>query len=83
MRLWGKRDRSGLHLQSDGDVGLPSIGFGCYAYLGPVAGKIELQVRSLIVLGDIANEFFQGSVLIIVLGDKSQGGFFRSIFTLW
>ena len=56
----GKRDRSGLlyRLQSDGDVGLPVIDLGCYAYLGPVAGKIELQVRSHIVLGDIADEFF-------------------------
>ena len=38
---------------------------------------IEIQVRILIVLGDIANEFFQGSVLIIVLGDERQG---RSFF---
>ena len=74
----GKRDRSGLlHLQSDGDVGLPLMDLGCYAYLGPFTGKIEIQVRRLIALGDAIDEIFQLGVLIIVLGDEGQG---RSFF---
>ncbi len=52
------------------------MGLGCYAYLGPVAGKIEIQVRSLVVLGDVTDEFFQGGVFVIVLRDEGQSGFF-------
>ena len=74
----GKRDRSGLlYLQRDGDVGLPFMGLGCYAYLGPFTGKIEIQVRRLIALGDAIDEIFQLGVLIIVLGDEGQGGVAR------
>ena len=64
--MGGKRDRSGvIYLQSDGDVGLPFMGRGCYAYLGPFTGKIEVQVRSLIALDDAIDEIFQLGVLII------------------
>lgn len=52
------------------------MGLGCYAYLSPFTGKIEVQVRSLVVLGDATDEIVQLGVLIIVLGDEGQGGFF-------
>ena len=85
LRLWEKGQVRSLYLQNDGDVGLPFMGRGCYAYLGPVAGMIEVQVRILIVLGDMANEFFQGSVLIIVLGDEGQGRTYilQRCFSVW
>lgn len=53
------------------------MGLGCYAYLGPFTGKIEIQVRRLIALGDAIDEIFQLGVLIIVLGDEGQGGVAR------
>ena len=52
------------------------MGRGCYAYLGPFTGKIEIQVRRLIALDDAIDEIFQLGVLIIVLGDEGQCGFF-------
>lgn len=83
----GKRDRSGiLYLQSDGDVGLPLMDLGCYAYLSPFTGKIKVQVRSLVVLGDVTDEFFQGGVFVVVLCDEGQSGFFPInlyVVTLW
>lgn len=53
------------------------MGRGCYAYLSPFTGKIEVQVRSLVVIGDATDEIVQLGVLIIVLGDEGQGGVFR------
>ena len=53
------------------------MGRGCYAYLGPFTGKIEIQVRRLIALDDAIDEIFQLGVLIIVLGDEGQGGVAR------
>ena len=50
---------------------------GCYAYLGPTASLIKVQAGSITVASDVFDEFFQLGALIIVLGDKGQGGFFR------
>ena len=47
---------------------------GCYAYLGPTASLIIVQVGSITVASDVFDEFFQLGVLIIVLGDEGQGG---------
>ena len=49
---------------------------GCYAYLGPTASLIKVQAGSITVASDVFDEFFQLGALIIVLGDKGQGGFF-------
>jgi len=75
MRDIAKRDRSGLlYLQSDGDVGLPLMDLGCYAYLGPTASLIKVQAGSITVVSDVFDEFFQLGALIIVLGDKGLVG---------
>ena len=52
---------------------------GCYAYLGPFTGMIEIQVRRLIALGDATDEIIQLGVLIIVLGDEGQGRSFSIV----
>ena len=49
---------------------------GCYAYLGPTASLIKVQAGSTTVVSDVFDEIVQLGVLIIVLGDEGQGGFF-------